>query len=146
MAIYDYLPKFNYIEPNNLKGLLPGFVVAQEERVAEGLLKDGMFENGKICALTADGIVAATGEEKALFIHFTEPLNTIRNSDQYFAVNVKNECPRLVQLIPGDEWMSTDPNCAIEGRIVKVSNTENGWYSVTTMANGDAGYHYMFLG
>jgi hypothetical protein len=42
--------------------------------------------------------------------------------------------------------MSTDPNCAIEGRIVKVSNTENGWYSVTTMANGDAGYHYMFLG
>ena len=148
MAIYDYLPKFNYIEPNNLKGLLPGFVVAQEERVAEGLLKDGkFFENGKICALTADGIVAATGAEKALFIHFTEPLNTIRNSDQYFAVNVENECPRLVQLIPGDEWMSTDPDCAIEGRIVKV-NTENqtGWYSVTTMANGDKAYHYVFLG
>jgi hypothetical protein len=145
MAIYDYLPKFNYIEPNNLKGLLPGFVVAQEERVAEDLLKDGMFENGKICALTADGIVAATGEEKALFIHFTEPLNTIRNSDQYFAVNVKNECPRLVQLIPGDEWMSTDPNCAIEGRIIKVEDGE-GWYGVKTMANGDAGYHYVFLG
>ena len=38
MAIYDYLPKFNYIEPNNLKGLQPGFVVAQEERVADELL------------------------------------------------------------------------------------------------------------
>ena len=154
MAIYDYLPKFNYIEPNNLKGLLPGFVVAQEERVAEGLLNAEYkvngeavyFENGKICALTADGIVAATGEERALFIHFTEPLNTIRNSDQYFAVNVKNECPRLVQLIPGDEWMSTDPNCAIEGRIVKVAKAEEGWYSVETMANGDKGYHYVFLG
>ena len=153
MAIYDYLPKFNYIEPNNLKGLLPGFVVAQEERVAEGLLNAEYkvngeavyFENGKICALTADGIVAATGEERALFIHFTEPLNTIRNSDQHFAVNVKNECPRLVQLIPGDEWMSTDPNCAIEGRIIKVEDGE-GWYGVKTMANGDAGYHYVFLG
>lgn len=154
MAIYDYLPKFNYIEPNNLKGLLPGFVVAQEERVAAGLLNAEYkvnneavyFENGKICALTEDGIVAATGTERALFIHFTEPLNTIRNSDQYFAVNVKNECPRLVQLIPGDEWMSTDPDCEIEGRIIKVATTKEGWYSVETMANGDKGYHYVFLG
>ena len=147
MAIYDYLPKFNYIEPNNLKGLQPGFVVAQEERVAAELLKDDkFFENGKICALTADGIVKATGEERALFIHFTEPLNTIRNSDQYFAVNVNDECPRLVQLIPGDEWMSTDPDCEIEGRIVKVAKAEKGWYAVDYMANGDKGYHYVFLG
>lgn len=145
MAIYDYLPKFNYIEPNNLKGLLPGFVVAQVEDVAEELLKDGMFENGKICALEGNKIVKATGEERALFIHFTEPLNTIKNSDQYFAVNVKNECPRLVQLIPGDEWMSTDPDCEIEGRIVKVT-AEKGWFAVDYMANGDKAYHYMFLG
>ena len=146
MAIYDYLPKFNYIEPNNLKGLQPGFVVAQEERVAEDLLKDGMFENGKICALTKDGIVAATGEERALFIHYTEPLNTIRNSDQYFAVEVAKECPRLVQLIPGDEWMSTEDlgDNILGGRIVKV--TGEGWLAVNTMANGDTGYHYVFLG
>lgn len=146
MAIYDYLPKFNYIEPNNLKGLQPGFVVAQEERVAEDLLKNGMFENGKICALTKDGIVAATGEERALFIHYTEPLNTIRNSDQYFAVEVAKECPRLVQLIPGDEWMSTEDlgDNILGGRIVKV--TGEGWLAVNTMANGDAGYHYVFLG
>ena len=146
MAIYDYLPTFNYIEPNNLKGLQPGFVVAQEDRVAEGLLKNGMFENGKICALTKDGIVAATGEERALFIHYTEPLNTIRNSDQYFAVEVANECPRLVQLIPGDEWMSTEDlgDNILGGRIVKV--TGKGWLAVNTMANGDKGYHYVFLG
>ena len=146
MAIYDYLPKFNYIEPNNLKGLQPGFVVAQEERVAEDLLKDGMFENGKICALTKDGIVAATGEERALFIHYTEPLNTIRNSDQYFAVEFAKECPRLVQLIPGDEWMSTEDlgDNILGGRIVKV--TGEGWLAVNTMANGDTGYHYVFLG
>lgn len=149
MAIYDYLPMFNYIEPNNLKGLLPGFVVAQEERVAADLLKDEkFFENGKLCALTKDGIVAATGEEKAIFIHFTEPLNTIYNSDKFFAVNVKNECPRLVQLIPGDEWMSTEDlgDDILGGRVVKVAKTSEGWYSVETMANGDKGYHYVFLG
>ena len=146
MAIYDHLPKFNYIEPNNLKGLQPGFVVAQESRVASALLKNGMFENGKICALTKDGIVAATGEEKALFIHYTEPLNTILNSDEYFAVEVANECPRLVQLIPGDEWMSTEDlgDNILGGRIVKV--TGQGWLAVNTMANGDKGYHYVFLG
>lgn len=148
MAIYDYLPKFNYIEPNNLKGLQPGFVVAQESRVAADLLtEDGMFENGKLCTLDATGIVAATNESKAVFIHFTEPLNTIYNSDKFFAVNVKNECPRLVQLIPGDEWMSTEDlgEDILGGRVIKVTDTK-GWYSVDTMANGDKGYHYVFLG
>ena len=158
MAIYDYLPKFNYIEPNNLKGLQPGFVVAQVEDVDSSLLKDGMMENGKICALEMkdhskeqDGsdmrltIVPATKDHAVLYVHYTEPLNTIYNSDKFFAVDVKNECPRLVQLIPGDEWMSTDANCAIEGRIVKVSATK-GRYGVQTMANGDEGFHYVFLG
>ena len=145
MAIYDYLPKFNYIEPNNLKGLQPGFVVAQEDRVDSSLLKDGMMENGKICTLTENGIVPGTADSRVLFIHYTEPLNTICNSDKFFAVKVADECPRLVQLIPGDEWMSTDPDCAIEGRIIKVAG-ETGWYGVKTMANGDEGYHYVFLG
>ena len=149
MAIYDYLPKFNYIEPNNLKGLQPGFVVAQVEDVDASLLKDGMMENGKICALEMrDGkltIVPGTAEHKVLYVHFTEPLNTIYNSDKFFAVKVADECPRLVQLIPGDEWMSTDGGCEIAGRIVKVS-AEKGWYGVNTMANGDEGFHYVFLG
>ena len=149
MAFYDYLPKFNYIEPNNLKGLQPGFVVAQVENVDASLLKDGMLENGKICALeVVEGkltIVPATADHAVLYVHYTEPLNTIYNSDKFFAVNVAEECPRLVQLIPGDEWMSTDANCAIEGRIVKVTDTK-GWYGVSTMANGDEACHYVFLG
>ena len=147
MAIYDYLPKFNYIEPNNLKGLQPGFVVAQEERVAGELLKNGMFENGKLCALTKDGIVAADENSRVIFIHYTEPLNTIYNSDKFFAVDVKNECPRLVQLIAGDEWMSTEDlgDNILGGRVIKVTDTK-GWYGVKTMANGDAGFHYVFLG
>ena len=147
MAIYDYLPKFRYIEPNNLKGLQPGFVVAQMEKVAEDLLRDGKyFANGAICAISANGIVKATGEERALFIHYTEPLNTIYNSDKFFAVNVEEECPRLVQLIPGDEWMSSEKlEGDFGGRIVEITG-DKGWYGVKTMANGDAGYHYMFLG
>ena len=147
MAIYDYLPKFNYIEPNNLKGLQPGFVVAQEDRVDESLLKKGMFENGKLCTLSVNGIVPAEEGSKAIFIHYTEPLNTILNSDQYFAVDLKVECPRLVQLIPGDEWMSTEDlgDSILGGRVIKVEG-DKGWYGVKTMANGDKGYHYVFLG
>jgi hypothetical protein len=147
MAIYDYLPKFNYIEPNNLKGLQPGFVVAQEDRVDSSLLTNGMFENGKLCALSAAGIVPATEDSKAIFIHYTEPLNTILNSDKYFAVDLSVECPRLVQLIPGDEWMSTEDLGAsiLGGRVIKVEG-DKGWYGVKTMANGDKGYHYVFLG
>ena len=150
MAIYDYLPMFNYIEPNNLKGLQPGFVVAQVEAVSADLLDDkGMFENGKICALEmVEGvltIVPATASHKTVFIHYTEPLNTVYNSDKFFAVDPAQECPRLVQLIAGDEWMSTDATIALEGRIAKVTDTK-GWYSVTKMANGDNGHHYVFLG
>ena len=144
------LKEYAYIEANNLKGLQPGFVIAQEDRVDSALLTDGMFANGKLCEFTADGIKAATANSKAIFIHYTEPLNTVYNSDKYFAIEVKDgkavgECPRLVQLIPGDEWMSTDPNCAIEGRVIKIENGE-GWYSVSTMPNGEDGYHYVFLG
>ena len=61
MAIYDYLPTFHVVEPNNLKGLQPGFVVAQME-VKNGcsLLKNGLFENGHICCIGADGIRCRT--------------------------------------------------------------------------------------
>ena len=143
MAIYDYLPTFNYVEPNNLKGLQPGFVVAQESRVASGL-KDskGMMENGKICKLTSAGIEEVTASDKGpVFIHYTEPLNTILNSDKYFAVNTNYECPRLVQLIPGDEWTAHEALTTAEemgGRIVKVETC--------TMADGEEGHRYVFLG
>ena len=146
--IYDLLPTFRYIEVNNLKGLQPGFVVAQMEVAEDSNLVDekGFFANGAICAISKDGIKEATGTENALFIHYTEPLNTVANSDKYFAVKVAEECPRLVQLIAGDEWMSSEKlSSTYEGRIVEITG-DDGWYGVKTMANGDAGYHYMFLG
>lgn len=155
MALYDKLPTYHQVEANNLKGLQAGFVVAQmdiAETAKTALLKDGMFENGHICAITKDGIIKATGEEKALFIHYTEPLNTVFDAAKFFAVDVTKECGRLVQLIPGDEWMSdmAPEAVCIEGRIIELKpadkQSSDDWYSVTTMPDGTAGHHYMFLG
>lgn len=159
MAIYDLLPKFGYIEPNNLKGLQPGFVVAQmpvaESASALTVKGEGKYmENGTICAISAEGIIAPTAESKALFICYSEPLNTLVDSDQYYAVNLKEECPRLVQLIPGDEWMASKAltlSGALSGRIVEITSTtgvgkSDNWFKCTTMANGDEGHHYMFIG
>ena len=160
MAIYDLLPKFGYIEPNNLKGLQSGFVVAQmpvAESAFPTLTVDGAgeyMENGTICAISVDGIVAPTAESKALFICYSEPLNTVVNSDEFYAVNLKEENPRLVQLIPGDEWTSSyelNLSGALSGRIVEVTpesgmGKSDDWFSCETMANGDDGYHYMYIG
>ena len=160
MAIYDLLPKFGYIEPNNLKGLQPGFVVAQmpvaESAVSALTVREGKYmENGTICAISKDGIIAPTAESKALFICYSEPLNTLVDSDQFYAVNLKEEHPRLVQLIPGDEWMASKPltlsGGALEGRIVEITpetgvGKSDDWFKCTTMANGDQGHHYMFIG
>ena len=152
MALNDYLPTFNYIEPNNLKGLQPGFVVAQVDNVKSDLLtKEKFLENGKICGVSVVGgkpeIHAFTSADKTMYIHYTEPLNTIVDADKYFAVNVNVEAPRLVQLIPGDEWMSTEDlgDDILGGRVIKVTDIK-GWYGVSTMANGDEGFHYVFLG
>ena len=155
MALYDKLPTYHQVEANNLKGLQAGFVVAQmdiAETAKTALLKDGMFENGHIFAITKDCIIKATGEEKALFIHYTEPLNTVFDAAKLFAVDVTKECGRLVQLIPGDEWMSdmSPEAVCITGRIIELKPSDkqssDDWYSVTTMPDGTAGHHYMFLG
>lgn len=156
MAIYDYLPTYHQVEANNLKGLQPGFVVAQMEiapsATGDLLSANGMFENGHICGISADGIVKAGGSEKALFIHYTEPLNTLFNGAKFFAVNPEKECGRLVQLIPGDEWMSDmEPSAVcIEGRIVELgtdsTQSSDDWYGVNTLPDGTPAHHYMFIG
>ena len=81
-------------------------------------------------------------------------LNSVVFSDDLLAVNLKEENPRLVQLIPGDEWMSSKEltlSGALSGRIVEVTKTSgmgksDDWFSCETMANGDAGHHYMYIG
>jgi hypothetical protein len=155
--IIDYLPTYHQVEPNTLKGLQPGFVVSQmniaSSATAALLTRDGKMENGHICGISADGIVKAGSDTKVLFLHYTEPLNTLFKGDRFFAVNPKEECPRLVQLIPGDEWMSDmDPSdVCIEGRIVEISTSveqygQDDFYECSELADGTSAHHYMFIG
>lgn len=159
MAISNMLPKFDYIEPNNLKGLQPGFVVSQMPvaSTATTVIKtvNGVkfMENGTICDISKDGIIAPTTDSKNLFICYSEPLNTVLDADEYYAVNLDEEHPRLVQLIPGDEWMGTkelDLSGALSGRVVEVTKDSgigsDDWYGYSKMANGDAGHHYIYIG
>ena len=173
MAFYDLLHKFNYIEANNLKALLPGFVVAQME-VAKGAESDlcvevngkKFVENGTICTISPDGI-CAWAEGKVMFVAYNDPLNTIINDDQYYATDIESENPRLVQLIPGDEFMANIDNnpdsptygkclhkglqAAIDAKWLVVLDENNGqskdnWFAMHTMPNGEPGLHLMYLG
>lgn len=156
MAIYDYLPTYHQVEVNSLKGLQPGFVIAQmnvAEAAKATLAPNGMMENGLICDISKDGIVAATSQSKNLFLHYTEPLLTLFKGQKFFAVNINEECPRLVQLIPGDEWMSdiAGLDVTFAGRIVEIKEGcgqfgQDDWYHVSTLADGTPAHHYMFLG
>ena len=181
--IFDYLPTYYQIENNSLKGLEPGFVVsqmrpavtynAQGEVVSfpafmqESKNKKGsnsasytdLIANGHVVAISADGIKDAEATDKALFIVFSEPLNRVMNnlSWKFYATDVKEEELRLVQLIPGDEWMSdmdllAGENNPLAGRIEKIDNTkgqykqDEDWYAVDKLADGTPAYHYVFLG
>jgi hypothetical protein len=181
--IFDYLPTYHQIENNSLKGLLPGFVVSQV-RPAVTYTEQGavdtfpafmqeknnkigststaytnLIANGHVVAISANGIKDAEATDKTLFIVFSEPLNRVMDnlSWKYYATDVNEEELRLVQLIPGDEWMSdmdllAGENNPLAGRIVKIDNTvgqykqDEKWYAVNQLADGTQAYHYMFLG
>jgi len=171
--IVDLLPKFHQIEVNNLKGLQPGFVVAQMpvKKPCEYIRTENgveYFENGHICAISVDGIKVPEASDKVLFISYNDPINTIFKGANLYATNLEEEYVRLVQLIPGDEWMSTIDYfekqgevgsetykyagaSAIEGRVVKVESTSglgksDDWFEVDTMPDGTKAYHYIYLG
>lgn len=166
-SIYDYLPTFNFFEPNNLKGLQPGFVVAQAE-VVDG---SDLFEeingetstfvaNGRLAKVTANGFDVSAGTEKAVFITYSEPLNRIRDNDKYYATNTELENVRFVQLIPGDEWtieastahaIPTEYAALITaGRIAEITPastySNDDWFKTTTDPEGNAVKHFVFLG
>lgn len=165
MAIYDYLPQYYQIEANNLKGLQPGFVVAQMEVASSAsFLEVGsnvigssstdatkMIANGHIVSISADGIIDA-GSDGPLFIVYNEPLNTIIDGARFYATNLDAENLRCVQLIPGDEWMTDmeyDLTGDLEGRIVEIDGSstmsKDDWFSVNTLADGTPAKHYMFI-
>lgn len=165
-TIYDYLPRFHQVEPNNLKALQPGFVVSQME-VAEtctlvttnSVAGTKHLENGHIVTISADGIVDVTAANQPLFINYTEPLNTLFDSPKMYAVDLACENPRLVQLIPGDEFTTdfdyfNDAQYAsiksfLTGRIVEVTAeskmSNDDWFKSTTLADGTPAHHYLVI-
>lgn len=176
-TIYGYLPRFYQVEANNLKALQPGFVVAQIDDVDDALTTGAvnipgssdstpgkLVANGHIVIVTVDGNgkatiksaddAGATGSE-VLYIVYNDPIITIGASNDYarYATNIDGECLRLVQLIPGDEWMTDmayDLSGNLSGRIVEMKGGANGnsadWYNVDTLADGTTAKHYIFLG
>jgi hypothetical protein len=162
-TIYDLLPTFHQIEPNNLKGLQAGMVVAQMG------VKDGctlvnktaragfkFLENGHLCSISAAG-VDIWAADTPMFIVFNEELLTTVQGHKYYATDLDAEDPRLVQLFPGDEWMSdidydTDPLYAgvkaeLDKHVVKITDKNvDDFYGTTTLADGTKAYHYMYLG
>lgn len=173
---YNYLPTFHFIEPNNLKGLINGDVVAQlAVKTGSTLLKEvgpvgqeyKVFENGHMCSISKDGIdIWEAG--KPLFISFTDPLYTLDGltDPKNYAPIVSyhdgsyGEFPRLVRLHPGDEWTSdidyeTDPLYATVKEelmkvVVKMDDSKVGgaddWFATKTFPDGTKSYHYMYIG
>lgn len=169
--IYDYLPKFFQIEANNLKALQPGFVVAQVDAIkanatfaqeaknlkgSSATTATNLIANGHIVSLEVNNGKAEIADPSAtgvLYIVYNDPLVTFGpdNTDySRYATDVKGECLRLVQLIPGDEWttdMTYDLTGALSGRIVEMtSENTDDWYANATLPDGTAAKHYIFLG
>ena len=164
-TIYDLLPTFHQIEPNNLKGLQPGFVVSQrnvvkEDSIIKKVNKVRYVENGRLAQISKAGIKAADGTEKVLFVVYNEPILTVGHNVSNYATDIDSEDVRLVQLIPGDEWMTdidydTDPKYAeikeeLMKHIVKLTKangqSKDDWYGVDTLADGTKAFHYMYIG
>lgn len=174
MAIYDLLPKYHQIEANNLKALQPGFVVAQMPFKANDELLKGKFNvvgstsdevghmvaNGQIVTVSVDGLCSVADAGDPLFITYNDPIVKVGPRQHYalYATDLDEEYVRAVQLIPGDEWMSDidvlDENYPgheqLAGRIAKVESTSglgksDDWFSMKTLADGTAAFHYVFI-
>lgn len=172
MAIYDYLPRYYQIEVNNLKALLPGFMVAQMPFKANDDLLQAKFNvlgssdatvgkkvaNGHICTISKDGLKKVESADDVLFITYNEPLMTLFPAHNMYATDLDEEHVRAVQLIPGDEWMSDmdvlDANypgsALLAGRIEKVLTTDglgasDDFFACTTLPDGTPAFHYVFI-
>lgn len=168
MDFLNLLPSFHELEPNNLKGIQPGFVVSQL------WIKDGsslinstavsghkFLENGHLASISKDGVdIWAPG--KPLFIVFNEELDGLTTARKNYATDLDEEYPRLVQLIPGDEWTTDidyDSDAAyasiksvLDTIIVKLDDVKSpdgssdAWFADKTFPDGTTAHHYMYLG
>ena len=130
MAIYDLLPKFGYIEPNLLKGLQPGFVVAQmpvaETAVAtltkEDIRKIAEIKMPDLNAYDIDAairIVAGTARNMGIAV---KGLNDAEMAEQ--VKEAKEAEAQAAKLEAELEEMEESAKAMAEGAGVEVESTE----------------------
>lgn len=151
----NYLPTFHQLEPQNLKGLYGGDIVAQRP-VAYTSSVYGVptvqvgsvyfIENGIICGLNSEAKVvsydAASNLSGHPMVHYTEELPTILQANSTFAVEAKAEETylRLVVLHTGDEFVTDNVDASDEGPFAKIAG---GVVTLQSAANSDTVFAVM---
>lgn len=146
--ITKYLPKFKYMEVNNLTGLRSGHVLAQS-KAAAGITKvtkgdnNKFIENGLIVGLGATGEVENFDATKhiTMFVHYTEELNTVIDELQYFAVEANDgeeAYPRCIALYVGDTFTTTNYTGTYEG--AKYAKVTSGVLELQSAADKDTAF------
>lgn len=137
--ITKYLPEFKVFEVGSLTGLRAGHVVSQQPAaasIAKKAVGDNNFiENGIIMGLNVDGELV-NWTEGAMFVHYTEELNTFIDELKYFAVPVEDKTyPRGIALYAGDSFCTNNVAAEVEG--AKYAKVVNGILNLQTTADDD---------
>lgn len=151
----NYLPTFHQLEPQNLKGLYGGDVVAQRP-VAYASAVYGVptvqvgsvyfIENGILCGLNDEAKVVSFDDSDNVsahpMVHFTEELPTILEANSTFAVLAKEDETylRLIVLHTGDEFVTDNVDATDEGPYAKI---DNGVVTLQSTANSDTMFAVM---
>ena len=167
----DYLPVFHVLEPQMLKGIYAGAIVAQRPvaydaaaktygvaTVAKGEVK--FIENGVVMTLDANGNLVNYATEKGgpKMIHFTEELPTVLKAKDTWALKCTEgeTYPRGILLQAGDEFVTDNVSGTISAAgyatvvagILTVStastNAEFAAYP-DTLPDGTDAYHFIVL-
>lgn len=168
----DYLPVFHQLEPQMLKGIYAGAIIAQRPvkytatgdvygvaTATKGTVK--FIENGVVMGLDVNGNLvnydaALAGSPK--MIHFTEELPTILKAKNTWALKCAEgeTYPRGIILQAGDEFVTDNASgtladkgyATVSGGILTLStastNAEFAAYP-DTLPDGTAAYHFIVL-
>ena len=145
--ITNYLPTFKVVEVNNLVGLRSGHMLAQQKAAADIATKSygeyKFIENGIICGLNADGTIGNYDVAKhgaAMFLHYTEELNTYIDELKYFAVPVEEGVayPRCIALYVGDSFTTNNYAGTEEG--AKFAKVVGGVLTLQAAADKDSAF------
>src|SRR5574344_1307416 len=170
----DYLPVFHVLEPQMLKGIYAGAIVAQRPvkyttgtkvyGVTTVAMGDAKFiENGVIMGLDQDGNLvnydaALAGSPK--MIHFTEELPEILKVKNTWALKCKEgeTYPRGVILQAGDEFVTDNVTGTLSaagyatisnGVLALAANAPEGGAEFAaypdTLPDGTGAYHFIVL-